>query len=106
MACHQLTLEPFKDKEKAALLRFIAANYTEARLEWESVVEITGVNRGKVNGILKAEMGLTFTGYLNKLRLTDAFRLLAEKSGAVIAKIAHALGYGNVSYFKKLFGVE
>lgn len=69
-------------------------------------MEATGVNPGKVNALLNAELGLAFTGYLNKLRLTDAFRLLAEKSGAVIAEIAHAVGYGNVSYFKKLFGVE
>ena len=106
VAYRQLTLEPFKDKEKATVLRFIATNYTEAHLDLESVVEATGVNRGKVNDLLKAELGLTFTGYVNKLRLTEASRLLTEKSGAAIAEIAYAVGYGNVSYFNKLFREE
>ena len=29
VAYRQLTLEPYKDKEKAAVLRFIATNYTD-----------------------------------------------------------------------------
>ena len=106
VAYRQLTLEPFKDKEKAAVLRFIANNYTEAQLDLESVVDATGVNRGKVNDLLRAELGLTFTGYVNKLRLTEASRLLTEQSGAAIAEIAYAVGYGNVSYFNKLFREE
>jgi AraC-like DNA-binding protein len=64
------------------------------------------VNRNKVNDILKAEMGYTFTGYLNKLRLTEASRLLAENNSAGIAEIAYSVGYRNASYFIKLFKEE
>jgi AraC-like DNA-binding protein len=49
---------------------------------------------------------MTFTSYLNKLRLTEAARLLAEKSGAAVAEIAYSVGYSNVSYFNKLFKEE
>jgi AraC-like DNA-binding protein len=48
-------------------------------------------------------LGFTFTGYLNKLRLTEAARLLADKPEASIAEIAYSVGYKNVSYFNKLF---
>ena len=105
-AYRQLTLEPYKDKEKAALLKYIATNYTDADLVLESVVTATGVNRTKVNDVLKAELGMTFTGYLNKLRLTEAARLLSENNGAAILEIAYSVGYANVSYFNKLFKEE
>jgi AraC-like DNA-binding protein len=106
VAYRQLTLEPYKDKEKASVLRFIATNYTNTELDLESVVSGTGTNRNKVNEVLKTELGMTFTSYLNKLRLTEAARLLAEKSGAAVAEIAYSVGYSNVSYFNKLFKEE
>lgn len=106
VAYRQLTLEPYKDKEKASVLRFIATNYTDTELDLESVVTATGTNRNKVNELLKTELGMTFTSYLNKLRLTEAARLLAEKNGAAVAEIAYSVGYGNVSYFNKLFKEE
>jgi AraC-like DNA-binding protein len=106
MAYRQLTLEPYKDKEKASVLRFIATNYTNTELDLEAVVAGTGANRNKVNEVLKTELGMTFTGYLNKLRLTEAARLLTENSNAAVAEIAYSVGYGNVSYFNKLFKEE
>lgn len=105
-AYRQLTLEPYKDKEKAGLLKYIATNYTDTDLVLESVVTATGINRTKVNDLLKLELGMTFTGYLNKLRLTEAARLLSENSGATILEIAYSVGYANVSYFNKLFKEE
>ena len=105
-AYRQLTLEPYKDKEKAGLLKYIATNYTDTDLVLESVVTATGVNRTKVNDLLKSELGMTFTGYLNKLRLTEAARLLSENSSAAILEIAYSVGYANVSYFNKLFKEE
>ena len=106
VAYRQLTLEPYKDKEKASVLRFIATNYTDTALDLERVANETGANRNKVNEVLKSELGMTFTGYLNKLRLTEAARLLAEKNSAAVAEIAYSVGYANVSYFNKLFKEE
>ncbi|CAN7490370.1 helix-turn-helix domain-containing protein [Duganella sp. LjRoot269] len=106
VAYKQLSLEPHRDKEKTAILQLIANKYADAELDLESVVEQTGVNRNKVNDVLKSELGFTFSGYLNKLRLTEAARLLAEKDAATVAEIAYSVGYGNVSYFNKLFKEE
>jgi AraC-like DNA-binding protein len=106
MAYRQLTLEPFKDKEKTAILQFVASHYTDPELDLDGVAARIGANRDKINDILKMELGMTFTSYLNKLRLTEAARLLAEKDGKSIADIAHAVGYANVSYFNKLFKQE
>ncbi|WP_322400342.1 helix-turn-helix transcriptional regulator [Massilia luteola] len=106
VAYRQLTLEPYKDKEKASVLRYIASAYTDPKLDMEAVVEGTGANRYKINEVLKSELGMTFTSYLNKLRLSEASRLLTEKSSAAISEIAYLVGYANVPYFNKLFKEE
>ena len=106
VAYRQLTLEPYKDKEKASILRYIASVYTDPKLDLEAVVEGTGANRYKINEVLKSELGMTFTSYLNKLRLSEASRLLTEKNTAAISEIAYLVGYANVPYFNKLFKEE
>jgi AraC-like DNA-binding protein len=106
VAYRQLTLEPYRDKEKASVLKFIATNYTNPELDLEGVVAATGTNRTKVNEVLKSELGMTFTSYLNKLRLTEAARLLTENGATTVADIAYSVGYANVSYFNKLFKEE
>ena len=87
-------------------MRLLATRYADSELDLDTVVSETGVNRNKVNEILKAEMGYTFTGYLNKLRLTEASRLLVENTNASIAEIAYSVGYKNSSYFNRLFKEE
>jgi len=106
VAYQQLSLEPHRDKEKTAILQFIGSHYADPALELDVVVEQTGVNRTKIGELLKEELGYTFSGYVNKLRLTEAARLLAEKESAAVAEIAYSVGYGNVSYFNKLFKEE
>jgi AraC-like DNA-binding protein len=106
VAYQQLILEPFKDKEKAAILQFIATNFTNPELDLDSVAARIGVHREKINEILKTELGMTFTRYLNKLRLTEAARLLTDKTGQPIADIAYSVGYANPSYFNKRFKDE
>jgi len=106
VAYRQLTQEPFEDEDKAAILRFIATNYMNPDLDLDAVVAATRTTRNKINDVLKAELGMTFTGYVNKLRLTEAGRLLAVEARATVAEIAYSVGYANVSYFNKLFKDE
>jgi AraC-like DNA-binding protein len=106
VAYQQLSVEPQRDKDTDAILRFMATEYANAEVNLDSMVASIGVSRTKINDILKAELGFTFTGYLNKLRLTEAARLLADKEEANIAEIAYSVGYKNVSYFNKLFKEE
>ena len=106
VAYRQLTLEPYKDKEKAMILRYIASAYTDPKLDLEAVAAGTGANRNKINEVLKSELDMTFTSYLHKLRLTEASRLLTELSSAAVSEIARLVGYSNVPYFNKLFKDE
>lgn len=106
VAYQQLSLEPHRDKEKRAILNLLATRYADPELDLETVISETGANRNKINDILKTELGYTFSAYVNKLRLTEASRLLADKDNASIAEIAYLVGYKNVSYFNKLFKEE
>lgn len=106
IAYQQLSVEPQKDREKALLLRFMATEYADPDLSLEKTIVALGINRTKINEILKKELGFTFTAYLNKLRLTEAARLLSENSKANVAEIAYSVGYNNVTYFNKLFKNE
>lgn len=106
VAYQQLSMEPHHDKEKGAILRFMGTEYSNADLDLDTLVTKIGVSRTKINDILKAELGFTFSTYLNKLRLTEAARLLSDKEDANVAEIAYSVGYKNVSYFNKLFKEE
>lgn len=105
VAYQQLSVEPHREKERAQVLSFMATEYSNSELNLESMVTKLGVSRTKINDILKSEMGYTFTTYLNKLRLAEAARLIAEKDVSV-SEIAYLVGYNNVSYFNKLFKEE
>lgn len=106
MAYKKLFIEPQKDKEKDALLRYMATEYTNHNLSLDAAIASLNINRNKINDILKEELGLTFTAYLNKLRLTEAARLLTESTNVNVSEIAYAVGYNNVPYFNKLFKQE
>ncbi len=105
-AYQQLSIEPKRDRETTLLLRFIATEYASPELSLEKTITALGINRTKINEILKKELGFTFVAYLNKLRLTEAARLLSEKDNANVAEIAYSVGYNNVTYFNKLFKNE
>lgn len=106
IAYKELTITPQKNKETSDVLRFMATRYADGELSLESACKELGINRTKINDILRAELDLTFNTYLNKLRITEAARLLTENKCAAIAEIAYAVGYNNVSYFSKLFKAE
>lgn len=106
IAYKKLSIEPQKDKEKSVVLRYLATEYANPDLSLESAAMSLGINRTKINEILKDELGLTFTSYLNKLRLTEAARLLSDNEEASVSEIAYSVGYNNVSYFNKLFKHE
>lgn len=106
IAYQQLSLEPQRNSEKDAILKFMATEYANADLNLDTAVASLGVNRTKLNDILKEELGFTFVAYLNKIRLTEAARLLNEREDMSITEVAYSVGYKNVSYFNKLFKNE
>lgn len=106
VAYKQLSMEPKKDRDRSTVLRYIATEYSNSELNLELASNKLGINRNKINDILRDELGLTFNTYLNKLRLTEAARLLTQEEDANVAEISSLVGYNNSSYFTKLFKKE
>lgn len=102
-AYQKLSMSTQVDKTKKSLLLFLAKEYADPEISLDLTMERLGINRNKINSILKEELGLTFTAYINKLRLTEAARLLSEHPEETISQIAYRVGFNNVSYFNKLF---
>ena len=87
------------------LLAFVAANFSNSDMSLDYTIAELGLNRKKINDILKEELGLTFSTYLNKLRLAEAARILCQDHHENIANIAQNVGYKNMAYFSTLFNV-
>lgn len=106
VAYQKLSITSHKDKEKRAVLEYLAKHYANPDLNMELLIQELGVNRKKVNEILREEIGFTFKAYLNKLRLTEAARLVCDQPNASINEVAFSVGYKNVTHFNKLFKEE
>jgi AraC-like DNA-binding protein len=106
IAYQKLSIEPHRNKEKSQLLGFMATEYKNPDISLEYAAATLGINRTKINELLKDELGMTFGTYLNKLRLAEAARLLSRQESANVAEIARMVGYVNASYFNKLFKSE
>jgi AraC-like DNA-binding protein len=106
VAYQQLNLEPRTDKDRSAILRYLGTEYAKPELSLDMASADINITRAKINEILKEEIGYTFSSYLNKLRLTEAARLLVESPATSVAEVAYSVGYKNPSYFIKLFKDE
>ncbi|NVK55736.1 MAG: helix-turn-helix transcriptional regulator [Alteromonadaceae bacterium] len=106
IAYKQLSIESHKDKDKTTILKLMATEYANPEVNLDYIVQTSGINRNKINEILKDELGYTFSSYLNKLRLHEAARLLSENNDSNVSEIAYTVGYKNVPYFNKLFKNE
>lgn len=106
VAYQKLSITSHKDKEKRAVLEYLAKHYANPELNMELLIQELGVNSKKVNEILREEIGFTFKAYLNKLRLTEAARLVCDEPKASINEVAFSVGYKNVTHFNKLFKEE
>lgn len=103
MAYQKRSIEPQKDKAKLELLRYLLGEYANPDLTIDTVAKAVGINKNKVNDYVKDEMNMTFTTYINKLRLTEAARLLNEYPQESISHIAFNVGFNNATYFNRLF---
>lgn len=106
VAYQKLALSQDSDRLETKLLRHIAVEYANPDINIESTAASLATTRAQINKILKSELGLTYTAYINKLRLTEAARLLTEEPSLSVKQIALGVGFANVTYFNVLFKKE
>src|SRR6185437_12847636 len=92
----------YQDREEEAIFEYITTNYTNSELSINDVQNATGIYEQKVSTIIRNKTGLNFKQFLNKLRITEATRLLLE-TDLPVSEVAFKAGYGNVSHFNRVF---
>jgi AraC-like DNA-binding protein len=93
------------DEEYGRLEKFIGTHFQEPELTVEQVGRETGINPARIPLILQQKQGMAFKPYLNRVRLTEAKRLLKE-TDRNITEIAFAVGYNNIPHFNRVFRQE
>ncbi|MFW5988039.1 MAG: response regulator transcription factor [bacterium] len=80
---------------------YIKENYDQ-KLSLESTAQKINVSSGYLSYLFKEESGLSFSEYLNQLRISEAKKLLQNKN-LKIYEIADQIGYNNAYYFSRVF---
>lgn len=80
---------------------WMETHYSRADLALETMAKELGLGEDVLSREIRKAFQDTYKGTLNRLRLTEAQRLLRE-SDLGIAEIAYKVGYGNVSHFNRL----
>jgi two-component system, response regulator YesN len=81
--------------------QYIMENYSE-RVRLEDVSERLHVNPNYFSSIFKRETGKNFIDYLNEVRINESKKLLLHTDEKIF-EISLQVGYGNFSYFNKMF---
>lgn len=76
--------------------------YSDYNLSQQSIASTVKLSSAYVGKLFKDSCGITITEYLNDVRLRRAQELLL-KEDSTIAEIMEKVGYGNQSYFFRLF---
>lgn len=105
---HALTKEwlpPLQDDDAAdtidRALSYILANLTED-IRLRSVAELVGLSESAFSKYFKRVSGQTFSDTVQKLRLTQACKLLKD-TDLPVSSISHRVGYANLSNFNRQF---
>ncbi|MBN1697230.1 MAG: helix-turn-helix transcriptional regulator [Spirochaetales bacterium] len=102
IAYKRLALESHKDMDLRKIIGFFKTSYTDPDISLVKMGHDLGLSPTRISFLVKREFGLSFKQMLNKIRLTEAKRLLAETDRQII-DIAFAVGYNDRSYFYKVF---
>lgn len=82
-------------------LRYVAHHYAEP-LRLEEVARQVGLSPSYFSGLFRRCTGMRFIDYVNQVRVRESKRLLSGSDFAIV-DIAVALGFGDQSYFSKVF---
>lgn len=83
------------------VVQYICSNYS-SELRLEQLAAIFGYNRAYLGKVFHQYTGENFNNYLDRIRITEAKRLLAEDKHKVY-EVAEMVGYTNINYFHNKF---
>ena len=91
-----------KQNELKKITDYIGNHYMDNSLTVNMVSQATGVSAYKVSILLKEEFSLSFSQYLNTIKLTESKRLL-KTTDLKISEIASMTGFGSINHFNRIF---
>lgn len=83
------------------IIRYIDEHYAQS-LSLSSMAAGFSLNKYYLCRLFRADTNLTVTGYIIRVRVKHACRLL-QRGKDSITDIAYAVGYGNTTYFSRVF---
>lgn len=95
---HASDVLPAKVRRAAQLIR---ERHNEA-LSLAEVADEVALSRERLSRLFHQTLGITFSDYLNEVRLGEARRQLSERVGS-ITEIAYASGFQSLSQFNRRF---
>jgi len=98
----KLMLESYKDMDLRKINTYFQTEYTNPDISLGKMSDDLGLSPARISSLIKTAYNLAFKQMLNKIRLTEARRLLRETDRQII-DIAFAVGYNDRSYFYKVF---
>ena len=91
----------YYERNLQKLLTYIEAHYN-SEISASFAAEIIGLSVSVFCHFFKKQMGLSFVPYINKVRIANACRLLAETEYSC-EQVGFDCGYSSYSYFKRVF---
>ena len=85
----------------SSALRYIHQNY-QNKLSLQEVSDTLHVNSSYFSALFRQEISMTFTDYLNQLRIGQASHLLTDTELSIM-EIAASVGFDDQSYFTRVF---
>lgn len=82
-------------------VEYIEANYGEP-LTLDDAAAAAAMSRYHFSRSFRLHTGSTFKGYLNRLRIAEAKRLM-QAEGLNVSEAAFRVGYNDLSYFSRVF---
>lgn len=93
--------EPKIIKKYKDLLEEIERN--SAYIDFESAADFMGLNSSYFSRCFKKLSGMSFSSYLNTVRIEKAVELLRSANGLSVAEIATSCGYETLRHFNRVF---
>jgi AraC-like DNA-binding protein len=90
------------DEETSKIFEYLTQHYIEQELSIEDIQRATGISVSRIGLYIKKVSGESFKQTLNRLRVTEAKRMMLE-SDRMISEIAYGVGYSNASHFNRIF---
>ncbi len=83
------------------ILRYLNQHYNE-QVKLKDISKLYYINKNYASYIFKRNTGMTFSDYLNKIRMEQAKKLLVSTEYTIF-EVSEMIGYMDYSYFSKAF---